>query len=202
MKLYYSSGSCALSPHIILEEAGLAYQIEAVDLKSTPHLTASGRPLTELTDKGYVPVLQLDNGEILTEGAVIVQYLADQVPDKHLAPANGTLERYRLQEWLNFIASEIHKGFSPLWSPVTTPEVKQAALERIGKRLSLIDARLSKMDYLLGEFSVADAYLFTCVNWTNFLKVSLEPWPALLKFQARMAARPAVQRALKAEGLI
>jgi len=202
MKLYYSSGSCALSPHIVLEEAGLSYALEAVDLKTSPHATASGRLLTELTSKGYVPVLELDNGAVLTEGAVIVQYLADQVPDKQLAPANGTFDRYRLQEWLNFIASEIHKGFSVLWNPASTPEMKQAGLERLGKRFDLLAQQLEQGEFLMGSFTVADAYLFTCLNWTNYLQVSLEPWKPLVAFQSRMAARPAVQRAMKTEGLL
>jgi glutathione S-transferase len=202
MKLYYTPGACSLSPHIVLAEAGLNYEIESVDIRATPHKTASGTLLTDISSKGYVPILVLDNGAVLTEGAAIVQYIADQAPQKHLAPVNGTVERYQLQGWLNFIASEIHKGFGPLWFAGSSEEVKKMALERLAKRFTLLEQQLGTQDYLMGDFSVADAYLFTCLNWTGHLKVSLDGWPLLQAFIARVAARPLVQQVLKAEGLI
>jgi glutathione S-transferase len=202
VKLYYSPGACSLAAHIILEEAGLSYQAEAVDLRSTPHKTSSGELLTDITPKGYVPILVLENGAVLTEGAAILQYIADQVPDKALAPENGSLDRYQLQAWLNFIATEIHKGFAPLWFSGSSEEVKKLALERLGKRFSLIEQQLDGPHYLMGKFTVADAYLFTCLNWCNFLKISLDAWPVLQSYMTRIADRPYVQAALEAEGLI
>jgi glutathione S-transferase len=149
-----------------------------------------------------VPVLVLDDGEVLTEGAAILQYLADQATDKHLAPANGSMARYRLQEWLNFIATEIHKGFGVLWQPGSSAELKQGALERLSQRFSYIEQQLGQQSFVLGEFSVADAYLFTCLSWTRPLKISLQAWPGLVSYLERVAARPAVQVALREEGLI
>lgn len=201
MKLFYSPAACSLAPHIVLIESGLPYRLELVDIRTTPHRTSDGTLLTDINPKGSVPALQLDNGELLTEGAVIMQYLGDQVPDRHLVPAPTEFARYRLQEWLNFIATEIHKGFRPLWQPDTPAAIREDTLARLGQRFAVIAAALAQGDYLLGEFSVADAYLFTCLNWTRYLKVSLEAWPAITAFQQRMAARPSVQRALQEEGL-
>ncbi|WP_028535061.1 glutathione transferase GstA [Paludibacterium yongneupense] len=201
MKLFYSAGSCSLSPHIALAESGLAFELEAVNLRVSPHTTASGVEYASVNPKGYVPALLLDSGDVLSEGVAIVQYIADQVPDKHLAPANGTFERYRLQEWLNFIATEIHKGFGPLWNPATPEALRAAALKRLESRFDVLQSTLSASNYLLGGFSVADGYLFTCLNWTSFHNVSLDRWPALQAFMTRVGARPAVQAAMKAEGL-
>lgn len=202
MKLYYSPGACSLASHIVLSESGLAYETESVDLRSSPHKTTSGQCLTEISSKGYVPVLQLSDGTVLTEGAAILQYIADQVPEKKLVPENGSIDRYHLQGWLNFIATEIHKGFGPLWYPGSSQEVKNMAIERLNKRFSLLEQQLGSQDYLMGSFSVADAYLFTCLNWTGHLKVSLDSWPLLQAYQQRVAARPHVQQAMKEEGLI
>ncbi|KMN83185.1 glutathione S-transferase [Chromobacterium alkanivorans] len=202
MKLYFSPGACSLSPHIVLFASGLPFDTEKVNLKVQPHLTAGGVDFSTINPRGYVPALQLDNGELLTEGVAIVQYLADQVPAKQLAPANGTLERYRLQEWLNYISTEVHKGFSPLFYP-NSDELKQQTWDKLTSRLALAEQQLAKTPYLLGErFSVADAYLFTCLNWAQFVQRSLGDFPALIDFQKRVAALPFVQQALKAEGLL
>lgn len=202
MKLYYAPGACSLSVHIVLAESGLKYEAEAVDIRSVPHKTAHGQLLTDISKKGYVPILVLDDGSVLTEGAVIVQYIADQVPLKNLAPANGTMARYHMQEWLNFIASEIHKGFGPLWFAASSEETKKMALERLEKRFTLLEQQLADQDYLMGDFCVVDAYLFTCLNWTAHLKVSLKAYPKLQKYLERVAARDLVQQVLKVEGLI
>ncbi|AUH53133.1 glutathione transferase GstA [Chromobacterium sp. ATCC 53434] len=201
MKLYYSPGACSLASHIVLFASGLPFSVEKVDLRATPHTTAGGADFSAINPKGYVPALQLDNGELLTEGAAILQYIADQAPAKRLAPANGTLERYRLQEWLNFIATEVHKNFSPLFFG-KTEEVKDDAWARLQPRFALLQRQLDKTPYLLGgEFDVADAYLFTCLSWAQFVQRSLADYPALLDFLKRVAALPAAQQALKAEGL-
>lgn len=202
MKLYYTPGACSLASHIVLVASGLAYETESVDLGSTPHKTASGQCLTEISSKGYVPVLQLSDGTVLTEGAAILQYIADRVPAKKLAPENGSIDRYHLQGWLNFIATEIHKGFGPLWYSGSSQEVKDMAIERLSKRFSLLEQQLGSQEYLMGSFSVVDAYLFTCLNWTGHLKVSLDNWPVLQAYQKRVAARADVQQAMKEEGLI
>ena len=200
MKLYYKPGSCSLSPHIVLEETGLPYEVEAVDLKNKT--TASGADFTHTNPKGYVPALVLDSGELLTEGAAIVQYLADQAPEKKLAPANGTLARYQLQSWLNFIASELHKSCTPFFNPASGDAWKAAARTNLERRLGYINDELASKPYLMGDdFSVADAYLFTVLSWMGFIKMDLSPWTNLTAFQARVAARPAVQAVLKAEGL-
>lgn len=201
MKLFYSPAACSLAPHIVLIESGLPYQLELVDIRATPHRTADGTLFTDINPKGSVPALQLDNGELLTEGAIILQYIGDQAPQRHLVPAAGEFARYRLQEWLNFIATEIHKGFRPLWQPDTPAAVREDTLARLGQRFAIIAGALAQGDYLMGEFSVADAYLFTCLNWTRYLKVSLEAWPAITAFQQRMAERSSVRRALQEEGL-
>ena len=200
MKLYYKAGACSLSPHIALCEAGLPHDLESVDLKTK--VMGGGGDYLAVNPKGYVPALQLDSGEVLTEGPAIVQYLADQVPQKNLAPANGTLARYHLQSWLTFIGTEIHKNYSPFFNPAAPAEMKDIARANLQRRLGYVNEQLAGKDYLLGQFSVADAYLFVVVNWSGFVQLDLSGWPNLTAFMARMAARPAVQAALKAEGLI
>ncbi len=200
MKLYYSPGACSLSPHIVAREAGFDPTLEKVDLKARK--TASGGDYLAVNPKGYVPALELDNGEVLTEGPAIVQYLADQKPDAKLAPANGTLERYRLQELLGYINSEIHKSYSPLFNPSVTPETRKTQEEYLRKRYDYIEKALAGKTFLFGDqFTVADAYLFTVTNWANFVKLDLSTFTNLMAFQKRVASRPAVQAALKAEGL-
>lgn len=201
MKLYFSPGACSLSPHIVLREAGLAFDLEKVDLSEKR--TAGGIDYKTINPKGYVPALQFDNGQVLTEGPAIVQYLADQVPGKQLAPAAGSLERYRLMEWLNFIASEVHKPLGSLFNPKTTEETRQAVQEKLALRLQVVEKQLENSDYLAGDqFTVADAYLFTILNWSYPLKFDLSRWPALQPYMERIKVRPAVQAALVAEGLI
>jgi glutathione S-transferase len=202
MKLYYSPGACSLSPHIIAHELGTALALEKVDTKTKR--TETGRDFWQINPKGYVPALELDNGEVLTEGPAIVQYLADQKGNAQLAPgAGGTLARARLQEMLNYITSEIHKTYSPLFkddTPEATREERKAYLLR---RYQLIENVLEKQPWLLGEhFTVADAYLFTVTRWAAGVKLDLSQYPALLKFQERVAARPAVQAAMAKEGLL
>lgn len=201
MKLYFSPGACSLSPHIVLREAGLAFTPVKVNLKA--HQLDSGSDFYAVNPKGYVPVLELDDGTRLTEGPAIVQYVADQVPAAKLAPANGTIARYQLQEWLNFITSELHKQFSPLFDPSTPDEVKTKQREKLAKRYDWIAQQLGDKDYLTGStFTVADAYLFTVTNWTKSIGVDLARWPALQSYMKRVAARPHVQEALRAEGLV
>ncbi len=201
MKLYYAPGACSLSPHIGLRETGVSFDLERVDLASRK--TASGEDFSKINPKGYVPALRLDDGEVLTEGAAMVQYIADRYPAAGLAPANGTLERVRLQEHLNFIASELHKAFSPLFSPATSEEAKQAAVTAVSRRLDHFERHLADgRAHLLGErFSVADAYLFTVASWTKPTGIGLDKWPNVAAFVSRVAARPAVQAAMRAEGL-
>ena len=200
MKLYYSPGACSLSPHIVLREAGIPFDLEKTSTKDKT--TASGADYWKINTKGYVPALQLDNGEVLTEGPAIVQYIADQKPESGLAPKAGTMERYRLQEWLNFITSEMHKGIGGLFNPAMTADFKPSVLASIDKRLTWVDAQLKGKDYLMGtQFTVADAYLFTVLRWTGFLKISLEKFPEIVAYMARVEARPRVQEALVAEGL-
>lgn len=199
MKLYFSPMACSLSPHIALREAGLDVELVRVDLKSHT-LVSDGSDFAGINPKGYVPVLELDDGTRLTEGPAIVQYIADLKPAAGLAPQNGTLPRYRLQEWLTFINSEIHKGFGPLFRPTTPDDVKAAARETLAKRLDYVAAQLKDRDYLLGDrFSVADGYLFTVLNWGQWTGVDIARWPALQAFQQRIGSRPAVQAALAAE---
>ncbi|MCL2309431.1 MAG: glutathione transferase GstA [Proteobacteria bacterium] len=201
MKLYFSPGSCALAVHIALAETGLRYETEAVDLRSTPHKTASGAIYINVNPKGYVPALVLDNGEILTEGQVLLQYVADLAPQKALAPKAGEFARYRLQEWLAFVSTEIHKGFGPMWNPASTPEQKDAAWARLASRIAYVNEALSDTEYLMGHYSVADAYLFTCLRWTGFFKRPLTDYPNVLKWMERVIARPAVKQAMQEEGL-
>eukprot|EP01037_Dinobryon_pediforme_P000282 gene282-284_t len=201
MKLYYSPGACSLSPHIALQEAGLAYTPVLASTKS--HKLQDGTDYYTINALGYVPVLELDNGERLREGPAIVQYIADQVPDKQLAPANGTLARYRLQEWLTFIGTELHKGFSPLFNPATPEEYKPMVRERLLQRLQWVDGQLAGKQYLMGDqFSVADGYLFTVTNWTQPTKLDISGLANLAAYRERVGARPAVQAAMKAEGLL
>ena len=201
MKLYYSPGACSLSPHIALAEAGLAYNVEKVDLKTKK--TESGADFFAINPAGYVPALVLDNGEVLTEGPAIVQYIADLAPTKKLAPPAGSFERVRLQEVLNFISTELHKSFSPLFNPATPEESKTAARALIGRRLDLIEQKLAGRDYLMGEFSVADAYLFTVTSWGRMVGVDIkEGRPRLGEYWSRVMARPAVKQAMTEEGLI
>jgi len=201
MKLYYTPGACSLSPHIVLNELDLPYTVEKVDLKT--HTTASGTDYYTLNAKGYVPALQLDNGEVLTEGPAIIQYLAEQKPQANLLPPAGSLERARVQEWLNFIGTEVHKTLAALFNPSISAEAKSKTIDTFGKRLGLVEKALQGKDYLTGKaFSVADAYLFTIVNWAPMLGIDLSPWPTVVQFQKRVASRPAVQKTLQAEGLI
>ena len=201
MKLYFAPGACSLSPHIVLHEAALSFEIEQVNLGSKK--TKSGGDFREINPKGYVPALQLDDGEVLTEGPAIVQYVADRKPESSLAPAAGTLARYRLQEWLNYISTELHKQFSPLFNPKIAADYKEMVKERLASRFDYLVQQLAGKQFLTGEqFTVADAYLFTVLSWTDYVKVDLERWPQLKEYQARVAARPAVQAALKAEGLL
>jgi glutathione S-transferase len=201
MKLYYSPGACSLSPHIVLREAGLAF--EPVLASTKTHKLQDGTDYYTINPKGYVPLLELDNGERLTEGPAIVQYIADQTPGKKLAPANGTFERYRLQEWLNFITSELHKGFGTLFTPAMPDEAKAVARARVTDRLKWVDTQLAGKQYLMGDdFSVADAYLFTISNWAPHVGIDISGLSDLAAYRARVAARPAVQEAMKAEGLL
>ncbi len=201
MKLYYKAGACSLSPHIALCEAGLPHDLESVDLQSKK-MGGGGDYLT-VNPKGYVPALQLDGGQVLTEGPAIVQYIADQVPEKKLAPPAGSLERYRLQEWLNYISTEIHKSFSPLFNPSAHEDWKNAAKALLARRIGFVSEKLGSQSYLMGEqFTVADGYLFTCLGWGKYVGIDVGQWPNLGAYLGRVAARPAVQEALKAEGLI
>ena len=201
MKLYYSPGACSLSPHIAMHEAGLAFEPVLASTKS--HKLQDGTDYYTINALGYVPVLELDNGERLREGPAIVQYIADQVPDKQLAPANGTLARYRLQEWLTFIGTELHKGFSPLFNPATPEEYKPMVRERLLQRLQWVDGQLAGKQYLMGDhFTVADGYLFTVTNWTQPTKLDISGLANLAAYRERVGARPAVQAAMKAEGLL
>jgi glutathione S-transferase len=201
MKLYYSPGACSLSPHIVARELGLDVQLEKVDLKS--HTFDSGSDYYKVNPKGYVPALELKPGEILTEGPAIVQYMGDQKPQSGVVPPAGTMERYRLQELLGYINSEIHKTYSPLFNPNTKPETADERREYLKKRYSYLDELLAGKQYLLGDkFSAADAYLFTVTSWAGFAKVDLSGCANIQAFQKRVAERPAVKQAMKEEGLI
>ena len=201
MKLYFSPGACSLAPHIVLEESGLAYETELASTKT--HQLADGTDYYTINPKGQVPLLELDSGERLTEGPAIVQYLADRVPAKQLAPANGTMPRYRVQEWLNFITSEVHKGFGAVFNPAMPEDGKAVMRARVLSRLTWIDAQLEGKPYLMGDaFSIADPYLFTVAGWGLRTGVDVSGLKNLGAFQARMAARPTVQAALRAEGLL
>ena len=201
MKLYYSPGACSLSPHIALLEAGLPYDLVKVDLKAKK--LENGDDYLKVNPKGQVPALGLDNGELMTEGPVIVQMIADKVAGKNLAPAIGTAERYRLQEWLNFITTELHKNFGPMFSPVLADDAKAFFKDRVMAKFKYVDGALAGRDYLMGkQFTVADGYLFTMLSWADRMKFDLAALPNLLSYKARVAARPKVQEALNKEGLL
>ena len=201
MKLYYSAGACSLSPHIVVHESGLA--CEAISAPTKTHKLPDGTDYYTINPLGYVPLLELNDGRRLHEGPAIVQYLADLVPEKKLAPANGTYERYKLQEWLTFIGTELHTGFSPLFNPATPAEYRATCADRLTSRLTWVDKELAGKDYLMGaQFSVADAYLFTVTNWAAPVKLDISGFATLLAYRARVAARPAVIAAMTAEGLI
>jgi glutathione S-transferase len=201
MKLYYSPGACSLSPHIALEEAGLAY--EAVAAPTKTHKLPDGTDYYTINPLGYVPLLVLDDGRQLREGPAIVQYIADQAPGKNLAPANGTFERSKMQEWLNFIGTELHKGFSPLFNPATPADFKAVVIAKLHERLKFTDGLLAGKTFVMGDaYSVADGYLFTVTNWAAFVGIDLAPYTNLVAYRARVGARPAVVAAMTAEGLI
>lgn len=200
IKLYFSPGACSLAPHILLEETGLQYTTEKVDLKS--HKVGE-RDYYAVNKKGSVPVLEFSDGERLTEAAVINQYIADQKPESRLIPAAGNFERYRIQEWLNFVATELHKGFGPLFNPSMPPEAKSLAKANLAKKFDLVAERLNGRSYLMGDqFTAADAYLFVPLTWAAKFEIDLAKWPALAAFRDRVKARPAVQTVMKSEGLI
>jgi glutathione S-transferase len=200
MKLYYAPGVCSMSPHIVAREAGIPLTLVRVDNKNKK--TETGEDYRAINPKGYVPLLELDNGERLTEGPAIVQYLADLAPAARLAPSNGTFERYRLQEWLNFITSEIHKQFSPLFDPTMPEEAKDKFRAKLATRFDWLVTQLQGREYLMGAFSAADAYLFAVLGWTKFTGPDLARWPVLQEYMTRITARPHVQEALRAEGLL
>jgi glutathione S-transferase len=201
MKLYFSPGACSLSPHIVANEAGIPLELVKVDLRS--RTVAREGDFWDVNPKGYVPALELDDGEVLTEGPAIVQFLADRAPAAALAPANGTFERVRLQESLNYLTSEIHKAYSPLFNPDVLPAVREERLAYLTRRYALIERQLEGRKYLLGDrFTVADAYLFTLTRWARAVKLDLSGFPNLEAFQKRIGSRKAVVEAMRAEGLI
>lgn len=201
MKLFLKPGACSLSPHIVLEESGLPYETECVDLQTK--VMESGGDFWKVNPKGYVPALLLDSGELLTEGPAIVQYVADQVPAKKLAPPNGSIERYRLQGWLNFIATELHRSCTAFFHPLSREDWKAAATANLQRRLAYTNEHLADKSYLLGdEFSVADAYLFTVLRWMKPMNFDISAWTHLVAYQARIGARSAVDAVLRAEGLL
>jgi glutathione S-transferase len=201
MKLYFAPGACSLSPHIVLREAGYEFELEQVDNKAKK--TKSGQDYLTINSKGQVPVLELDNGERITEVPAIVQYLADQKPASGLAPANGTMERVRLQEWLNFTTSELHKTYGLFFRPTTPAAFKVISKEHLGTRLNWLETQLAGKQYVTGnKFTIADAYLFTVLRWSPFASISLDKWPNIKAYVDRVTARPKVQEAMKEEGLI
>ena len=200
MKLYFSPGACSLSPHIVLLEAGIPFTLDKVNQGSKQ--TSSGQDFRTINPKGYVPALETDSGAILTEGPAIVQYLADLAPETNLAPPNGSIERYQMMSWLNFVGTEIHKNYSPLFDPSGSDDVKNAARANLAKRYAYIDTTLEGREYLTGQFSLADIYLFVVTNWAAMVKVDLAPFPNVQALHQRIGARPAVQQALRAEGLL
>ena len=201
MKLYYSPGACSLSPHIALLEAGLPYDLVKVDLKAKK--LENGDDYLKVNPKGQVPALGLDSGELATEGPVIVQMIADKAAAKNLAPARDSAERYRLQEWLNFITTEVHKNFGPMFSPLLADDAKAFFKDRVMTKFKYIDSQLPGRDYLMGkQFTVADGYLFTMLCWADRMKFDLSALPNLLAYKARVGARPMVQEALTKEGLM
>jgi glutathione S-transferase len=199
MKLYYAAGTCSLAPHIALREAGLPFTLVRFDMKA--RTLETGGPLTEVNEKGYVPVLELDDGQRLTEAAAVLQYIADQKPESGLAPPVGTMARYRLLEWLNFLATEVHKIYWPLFHDGTDVE-NQKAREHLGRSFAIVERRLGDQHYLLGDaFTIADAYLVTVLNWTKAAGIDIATWPKLKDYRLRIRERPAVKAALEAEGL-
>jgi glutathione S-transferase len=199
MKLYYSPGACSLAPHIAMREAGIPVELSKVDLKAKQY---EGGDYKQVNGKGYVPAIATDAG-VLTEAPVILQYIADQQPDAGLAPKAGSMERYRLQEWLNFITSEMHKGMGNFFNPALTDEWRKAVTDRLGIRMDWLAKQLEGKQYLMGDkFSVADAYLFTILNWAAPSKFDMSRWPAITDYHKRVGSRPKVQEALKAEGLV
>lgn len=201
MKLYYSPGACSLAVHIVLRDTATPFELVRVDLKAKR--TEKGEDYLKINPKGYVPALQLDSGETLTEAGVILQYLADQRPESGLAPKLGTMERYHLMEMLNFVSTELHKTLGALFNPAITSEWRAGVLQRFGMRSDYLATKLDSQPYLTGDkFSIADAYLFVVLGWTSLHKIDMHRWPALVSFMGRVAARPAVQQAMKAEGLI
>jgi glutathione S-transferase len=199
MKLYFSPGSCSMAEHIALTEAGLPFEPVRVDLRTG---LCNGQPFKAMNPKGYVPALQLADGRWLTEGVALLSYIADLKPETGLLPASGTWERYKALEWLTFISTELHKGFSPLWNPSTGLSDKEAAWERLSTRIELLNDLLKTQDFILGQqFSVADAYAFTVLNWAGMLKRSLERWPSVTAYLGKIRERPAVAAVLKAEGI-
>lgn len=201
MKLYYAPGACSLSPHITLCESGLPFELVKVDLKAK--ITEAGDDYTKINPKGSVPALGLDDGSVLTEGPAIVQMIADRAASKNLAPANGSIDRYRLQEWLNFISTDLHKSFGPLFQPALSDETKQFFKDRIAKYFGYVDKQLAGKDYLMGkDFSVADGYLFVMLAWAGRMAIDVSAFPNLKAYQARVAARPAVVAAMTSEGLL
>jgi glutathione S-transferase len=201
MKLFYTPGACSLSPHIVLRELGLPFESERVDLKTKR--TETGADYASVNPKGSVPALRLDSGDVLTEGPAVVQYLADLKPEADLAPKNGTLARYRLQEWLNFITTELHKGFGPLFNPATPEAYKTIVKDTLDKKFAYLDGHLAKGGFVLGEsFTVADAYAFTVLSWASNFGIDLGHFSNLSAYLARVAARPKVREALEAEGLL
>lgn len=200
MKLYYAPGACSLSPHIVLEESGLPFELEKVDLQTKE--TASGHDFYLVNTKGSVPALELDDGQVLTEGAAIVQYLGDQVPEKELIPLPKTMERYRVMEWLNFIATELQKSFTPIFNPAYT-SCREEAKKTLLRQFDFVDRRLTGKSYVMGErFTVVDAYLFTISTWIEAAELSVDQWKALSAYRKRISERPAVCRAMMDEGLV
>ena len=201
MKLYYWPGACSLSPHIVSREAGIDLQLAQLD--RAERKTADGTVLSNVNPKNQVPVLELDDGQKLTEGPVIVQYLADQKPASGLVPPPGTMERYRVQEWLNFITSELHKTFGPLFRPTTPDDFKATLRDMLGQRFDWIDKQLAGKQYLMGDqFTVSDAYLFTVLRWSPRVGIDLGKWKNISAYLDRVGARPKVQEAMKVEGLL
>lgn len=201
MKLYYTPGACSLSPHIIACEAGLPLELIKVDLQTKR--TEFDEDFYQINPNGYVPTLLLDNGDKLGESAVIAQYLADLAPEKNLIPLAGTFARYQTQQWLNFIASEIHKNFAPLFNPAIAAAVKELATANLKARLTTVAKQLTEHAYLVGEqFSVADAYLFVTLSWRHYVNLDISPWPVLEEYTNKIAARPAVQQAMREELLL
>ena len=199
MKLYYSPGACSLAPHIAMREAGIPVDLKKVDLKAKQY---DGGDYKQVNPKGYVPAVETPAG-VLTEAPVILQYIADQKPESGLAPKPGDAARYKMQEMLNFITSEMHKGMGNFFNPAMNDGWRQAVTDRLGVRLDWLAKQLEGKQYLMGDkFTVADAYLFTILNWAGPSKFDLSKWPAIVEYHKRVAARPKVQEAMKAEGLV